>query len=687
MSRADLLLPSKTSLFTVPGQCPFRCVGCTVRSPSPTHESEAVVEHLRLVLAVVAAGLPLSADGSVLQAVPPAPSAIPEATGAVTAGQHATTRIAMGAGVEQRAADDAAAGAFGSVSVQPRFLEAIAHEGTPAAVGVTPAAAQPVGAISETGQYDLLRLLQGTPSDEAQSLSAMRQREPPAEPLAAPCPPPPQPPALSPPEAPRSRCEERSPAVPAAAAHDGTAIRGQLAGALGSEPPKELVRSKAPPRLSDASSTGGGLSDMEASAILNRVTTDLQEGKLSNVEAEAEFSTLIEGLSAGKLRCSALLNRAHCRVGLGQYPAALADIEVIVHQQVPGLDTLKWHKVWMSRGGIYRKLAQAAGDDPELYAKARSDYERVLTIQPPHEGYIAKARRCLEQLGASPSKGAQRQHEVAQAQAPAAAPASPSSPPLKRRRSTSRERSPPVPAASGAVAGVSPKGISADVANRCLAALGRECVSAGRLLFGEGAVQERQRGVRASDGAHGGAAETSRIFDIRVAPSGGQVRSEVVVLRPDADMCECSCMLRGHCKHVAAAFCLVEHESRRAQGDIAPENDVARYSDAAAHARRVALERRLEKKSMEELKGYLRLNHQLLNGTKPEVVRRVADAAVFGALGQCPRCSGHLHAEGTIGSAELFFSCRKQNREGERCGYEVSAGEVIRRPFIGAAQL
>merc|ERR1712066_800076 len=96
------------------------------------------------------------------------------------------------------------------------------------------------------------------------------------------------------------------------------------------------------------------------------------------------------------------------------------------------------------------------------------------------------------------------------------------------------------------------------------------------------------------------------------------------------------------------------------------------------HSRRDTLERKLERRTMEELKHSLRLNNQLLSGTKAELLRRVVDGVLHGALPLCPRCNGHLHPE-----CDSRFRCRKLNRDREPYGYEVGRDEVVRKPYKG----
>lgn len=522
--------------------------------------------------------------------------------------------------------------------------------------------------------------------------------------------------------------------------------------------------------------------DAEAHATLNSVTEELQKGRILHADASARFTALISTLPVGKLRCSALLNRAHCLVGMGQYSDALADIDSIISERTPGVDAYRWPKVWMSRGGIHRKLAQAAEAEgkssAELYARARADYERVLAIEPRHEDAISKARRCLEQLdvlerrssdancGAgcnasrtalqSPSRNAGRTSNAAamsplvdDVAAGAAATAATTPPPgrsddpqrrssvtpdnmdtrvglaaqpaagdgsqepvIKRRRlgRKSSHDGYPTPEAAGSLAANSTAAhpvrqqADADFAQRGLRYLGRECAAAGRALFEDGAVLERSSATsmaaaEANNLPSTPRGQSRRIFEIR-SPMGDHV--EVVTLDGGGiagptgsvdgmHLGECSCRLRGHCKHMAAVLCAVEREELRggasgSSGGAAIA--LARPGDPSARIRRDSLERRLERKTMEELKSLLRANNQLLGGTKGELLRRVADGVIFGALPQCPTCKGHLHPEAlTSGDSPGIFRCRKLNRDKEHCGYEVRAEDVLRRPFIGADQL
>jgi len=722
--------------------CPFRCLGCGARS-SPEHETEALDEHLRLVLKAVVG----------LQSV------------VFSRREAASTALA-------------AAEAFA------------ASERTPSTSSTMPAG----------GQCDLLRLLEGTDHDDN-----MRARQAqPASPAPSSPPSPPPSPTTDGRRSPRRSAvpeQPRSVVVAVESSRDATPYPEDTAGrpvALvptlplpgvrpdgdakqdGNRSPSrnrvDLQKPASPPRQAAEKSEPRvvsptrGAAEAEAHRMLNSVTVDLQEGRISHEESVERFSQLIDTLPAGKLRCGALLNRAHCLVGLSRHSDALADIDAIIEERSPGVEASKWHKVWLSRGGIHRKLAQAAGGDCALYARARADYEHVLAIEPPHESSVSKARRGLQQLDelerntsstrASSSSAAARISEAtaanrgediagrmsvspekpSSARTSSAAPAGRDCEEEHPRTLSPRQRSPPkrnLPTSGGGQtseveadeeqkakrcrpgldASEADLGgtnrphaaldIDMDFVHRNLITLGRDCAVAGRALFEEGAVHERHSVLTPS----GGACETPpramrrRIFDIR-SPLGGP--AEVVELSCSASsrcgggerrssgvgdisrLGDCSCRLRGHCKHMAAVLVALEREVGCSAGGAAALGGgcaPARVGDSVARARRDTLEQRLERLTMEELKSYLRLNNQMLSGTKVELLRRVADGVVFGALPQCPNCNGHLHPEASADGDLSSFRCRKLNRDREPCGYEISAESVIRRPFIGADQL
>merc|ERR1719215_1697040 len=126
----------------------------------------------------------------------------------------------------------------------------------------------------------------------------------------------------------------------------------------------------------------------------------------------------------------------------------------------------------MSRGGIFRKLAQAAATEGEplkassLFAKSRADYERVLFIDPPNEGYVAKARRFLQQLdelgqGRPEVGAAAAEAGAAPTHAPSAAPAAASDLGAPRNTAFAAERAagqtvPEINAAAPAASAVPP---------------------------------------------------------------------------------------------------------------------------------------------------------------------------------------------------------------------------------------
>jgi hypothetical protein len=95
-------------------------------------------------------------------------------------------------------------------------------------------------------------------------------------------------------------------------------------------------------------------------------------------------------------------------------------------------------------------------------------------------------------------------------------------------------------------------------------------------------------------------------------------------------------------------------------------------------SRREELQRNLERRTVEELRHSLRLNNQRLGGTKAELLRRVVDGVLHGALPPCPLCGGHVQLD-----ADSRFRCHKLTRDREPCGYEVSRDEMVRIPYKG----
>eukprot|EP00928_Gymnodinium_smaydae_P092255 TRINITY_DN7607_c0_g1_i3.p1 TRINITY_DN7607_c0_g1~~TRINITY_DN7607_c0_g1_i3.p1 ORF type:complete len:850 (+),score=116.23 TRINITY_DN7607_c0_g1_i3:391-2940(+) len=552
-----------------------------------------------------------------------------------------------------------------------------------------------------------------------------------------------------------------------------------------------MAARKETPFLNVVSSVAAGEVDMaQAQQTLRTVTSALQDQSIAPAAAATKFTELIDTLPDGKIRCSALLNRAHCFVTLGRLPAALADVEAIVAQRQPGFDPLSWHKVWISYGGVCHKLAHSVGGDAMLESLARAAYERVLLIDPRHDAYCAKATRCMEQLkqmektraeeaspqvqtqgtldegqrrGLEPSTVEQKEGDqlesvlpdspatacvrkvflgglpesttetdlrevcvrfgeisslylpnadhrngkprvwalVTYARAEDAARAleagkdgiqmpgstnlvsvrvarnqgSSGGSPSKRRRSTSPLQGVP------SVVQAPPDVIAA---RKTLQSLGRDCVQAGRVLLEECKVAERCR----SPCAEGWLATISaprprmatRCFEVGVG-HGRRPEVVVVVVAGGRALCECSCMLRERCKHVAAVLLLVD---RSGENDVSAHGRILLAADApGAKERREALVRRLDNRTLEELKGLLKLNNQLLNGTKPELVRRVADGATFGALPQCPTCGGHLHPDSAQAAPDTIYRCKRAMRSDGPCDYEIHGLQIIRRPFVG----
>ncbi|CAK8999569.1 unnamed protein product [Durusdinium trenchii] len=399
----------------------------------------------------------------------------------------------------------------------------------------------------------------------------------------------------------------------------------------------------------------------------------------------------------------------HCYVGMGQLHAALEDIQAITEghrgeKGEDGFDARQWHKVWMSRGGIHRKLAQLTADPAEsarLYAQSKADYEYVLLIQPPNESYVAKAQRCLQQLAQRDTGKARESVDGKGNQA-----ASPSSPSPKRRRlsaSRSRSRSPApapivpalstVPAVPAVCAAATVPATALDTpatgpragsacAAKALEALGEECVAAGRRLFEEGAVTCLKE-----------PREDRRRYEVLVLGL-----PELVELQRSTDWSgSCSCRLNSHCKHVAAALCaeqawqereLQELQAAEPQASVASERRTSGATAASASGWRLeVLARRLERKTNDELKNYLRLNGQLLSGAKGDLAQRLAEATLYGALAPCPRCGGHLHPEEPSVAPDTLYYCKRQLRDREACGYQAAGRAVERRPFLGADEL
>lgn len=685
--------------FHAAGLCPFRCVGCSAGA-SKEHEQEALAEHLRLILAAVVElrdQIPVS-DSPLLrpQLSPPHSLAdtsecVPDLPRDQKEAERPMVAHTEGFSADRVALSSEVAAADATNAMPPPPSKARLADKIPDDARCAPMR-------QDTGQDELLLLLQSTqaplvevlhpvpPPGSRTAESRSRSRSPPAPTFA--------------PGAPHGY-EDPPPVTGASAAVPPPMLPSDPLAEIPLEhplpPPKVLlepcaeVPPKQPlpePRL---------LSEADGQKALNAATAQLAEGRLSHSEAAETFSELISALPPGKLRCSALLNRAHCFVGLGDCVQALSDIDAIIEgEPAPGLEIAGWHKVWMSRGGIHRKLAQSKGGDATLFEKAREDYSRVLRIEPPNASYIAKAQKCLQQLQAL--EGSANFAGDRTSGAPGAAAVREEGSPKRRRlkRGPSRdailannEPSPPKNNDAGSGSQEMPATTPVKIcALDHLRAIGRDCAAAGRALFVEGAVRER------SDRAE--PRHLRRVFDIQ-SPLGGA--RETVILATSGALLHngsrvgvCTCRLRVDCKHVAAALCALEREERGCDSAaLSPLGSAAqgapgavRPFDAAGLAHRELVERRLERRTMDELKNFLRLNDQFLGGTKPDLLRRVADGAAFGALPHCPQCGGHLHPQ--AGGAP-GFECRRSNREKEPCGYEVLHSELLRRPFIGAENI
>lgn len=663
--------------FNMAGHCPFGCVGC-LASSSKEHEQEALAEHLRLVLAAV---VEMREQIDVSDSPLLRPQLSPPHLVADTGGhapilpqyqKEIEKPIEEGCLANKTTESSAEAAADATDAMQPPPSKSCLVDKVSGNVNHPPIRC-------ETGQDDLLLLLQSTQAPVVEVLQAV----PPRESTKA-----------------KSRSRSRSPPAPIfvpGAPHgfeDLPAVREPAPVPPPELPPEhspklspELPPSEQPPPLNEA----------EGQKALNSATSQLAEGHLSHGEAAKTFSALIAALPPGKLRCSALLNRAHCFVGLGDCVQALSDIDAIIEGEAgSGVEVAGWHKVWMSRGGIHRKLAQSRGGDVMLFEKAREDYSRVLKIQPPNAAYIAKAKKCLQQVHALEVSASATGDKSSGA--PCGAAATEGESPKRRRlmRGPSRDailanNDPSLPKNNEAGNGSQEVPATTPVkicALDHLRAIGRDCAAAGRALFTEGAVRERVDG--AEPWLH------RRVFDIQ-SPLGGARETVILAtsgmpLHNGSRVGECTCRLHVDCKHVAAALCALEREERGCDGAaVSPLGPavqgvpgVTRPCDAAGFAHREIIERRAERKTMDELKSFLRLNDQFLGGTKPDLIRRVADGAAFGALPHCPQCGGHLHpqAGGSPG-----FECRRINRDKEPCGYEVLHSELVRRPFIGAENL
>merc|ERR1719506_1584480 len=102
-------------------------------------------------------------------------------------------------------------------------------------------------------------------------------------------------------------------------------------------PPRAASLPVSPSRAVEPRSPAKSEADVEAARTLNAITVELQEGKISFADAHDRFTVLIDSL-CGQLRWRGLLNRASCKVKLGNHRGALADIDEIVSEDMPGFD-------------------------------------------------------------------------------------------------------------------------------------------------------------------------------------------------------------------------------------------------------------------------------------------------------------------------------------------------------------
>merc|ERR1712194_367086 len=107
-------------------------------------------------------------------------------------------------------------------------------------------------------------------------------------------------------------------------------------------------------------------------------------------------------------------------------------------------------------------------------------------------------------------------------------------------------------------------------------------------------------------------ADNERIFKVRnnsVAVSDALTSETVSIrggtnLRPEELQPICSCRLREHCRHVAAVMCALDHEERDAKN--------THCGDESARSRRDTLAAKLERKTNDELKNYLRQSWRIV---------------------------------------------------------------------------
>mmetsp|Transcript_18825 Transcript_18825/g.59197 ORF Transcript_18825/g.59197 Transcript_18825/m.59197 type:complete len:241 (+) Transcript_18825:54-776(+) len=103
-----------------------------------------------------------------------------------------------------------------------------------------------------------------------------------------------------------------------------------------------------------------------------------------------------------------------------------------------------------------------------------------------------------------------------------------------------------------------------------------------------------------------------------------------------------------------------------------------RSADPAASGPPADVVREMEALTAAKLKELLRLNDQVVTGTKAQLVARAADGKAFGALPRCPKCSG-----GRIRHEAGVYKCPgyMDDEEFMPCDYQSEA--VDRLPWKG----
>jgi len=143
---------------------------------------------------------------------------------------------------------------------------------------------------------------------------------------------------------------------------------------------------------------------------------------------------------------------------------------------------------------------------------------------------------------------------------------------------------------------------------------------------------------------------------------GGEEFAMTTTVAPGGKVagCVCSCLAgkyRRPCRHTCALLLLV---AESAPGDIPVQVDAKPPPKSAAKAK--AEQKRIQGEmktlgecSVPQLKDVLRLNKQPVGGTKAELVRRVAEGTVLGAVPRCPEChGGQLRYDGKTG----MYTCK-----------------------------